>query len=69
MGLILTATAGLCIWIVLWAINLFSGFDSILIGIVMVLIAIADPQPAAVPARPAGLAPRRTHACSHAAGR
>jgi len=41
MGLILTATAGLCIWIVLWATNLFSGFDSILIGIVMVLIAIA----------------------------
>ncbi len=40
MGLILTATAGLCIWIVLWATNLFSGFDSILIGIVMVLIAI-----------------------------
>ena len=40
MGLILTATAGLCIWIVLWAVNLFSGFDSILIGIVMVLIAI-----------------------------
>jgi hypothetical protein len=41
MGLILTATAGLCIWIVLWATNLFSGFDSILIGIVMVLAAIA----------------------------
>ena len=41
MGLIITATAGLCIWIVLWATNLFSGFDSILIGIVMVLIAIA----------------------------
>jgi hypothetical protein len=41
MGLILTATAGLCIWIVLWAVNLFSGFDSIMIGVVMVLIAIA----------------------------
>jgi hypothetical protein len=40
MGLIITATAGLCIWIVLWATNLFSGFDSIMIGIVMVLIAI-----------------------------
>ena len=40
MGLILTATAGLCIWIVLWATNLFSGFDSILIVIVMVLVAI-----------------------------
>jgi hypothetical protein len=40
MGLILTATTGLCIWIVLWATDLFSGFDSILIGIVMVLLAI-----------------------------
>jgi len=44
MGLILTATAGLCIWIVLWAVEAFSGFDSILIGIVMVLIAIAVRQ-------------------------
>lgn len=40
MGLVLTATAGLCIWIILWATNLFSGFDSILIGIVMVLVAV-----------------------------
>ena len=39
MGLILTATAGLCLWIVLWAINI-SGFDAILIAIVMVLLAI-----------------------------
>ena len=44
MGVIITATAGLCIWIVLWAVNLFSGFDSILIGIVMVLIAIGVHQ-------------------------
>ena len=44
MGLILTATAGLCIWIVLWAVDAFSGFDSILIGIVMVLIAIGVNQ-------------------------
>jgi hypothetical protein len=39
MGVILTATAGLCIWIVLWALNV-SGFDAILIAIVMVLIAV-----------------------------
>ena len=39
MGLILTATAGLSIWIVIWALNV-SGFDAILIAIVMVLIAI-----------------------------
>ena len=41
VGLILTATAGLCIWIVLWAVNIVGGFDAILIGIAMVLVAIA----------------------------
>lgn len=40
MGLILTATVGLVIWIVLWAIGFASGFDAILIVIGMVLIAI-----------------------------
>jgi hypothetical protein len=40
MGLILTATAGLCLWIVLWALNI-SGFDAILIAVLMVLLAIA----------------------------
>jgi len=39
MGLILTATAGLCLWIILWSINI-SGFDAILIAIVMVVLAI-----------------------------
>jgi hypothetical protein len=39
MGLILTATAGLVLWIVLWSINV-SGFDAILIAILMVLVAI-----------------------------
>ncbi len=39
MGLILTATAGLCLWIILCAINI-SGFDAILIAVVMVLLAI-----------------------------
>jgi hypothetical protein len=39
MGLILTATAGLCIWIVIWALGV-SGLDAILITIAMVLIAI-----------------------------
>jgi hypothetical protein len=41
VGLILTATAGLCIWIVLWATDLFGGFDSILIGTAMILVAVA----------------------------
>jgi ABC-type uncharacterized transport system permease subunit len=40
VGLILTATFGLCLWIVLWAIGFASGFDSILIGIALVLIAV-----------------------------
>jgi hypothetical protein len=39
MGLVLTATAGLCLWIVLWAMGI-SGFDAILIAMVMVLITI-----------------------------
>jgi hypothetical protein len=41
VGLILTATVGLCIWIILWGVAIFGGFDSILIGGAMVLIAIA----------------------------
>jgi hypothetical protein len=41
VGLILTATAGLSIWLVLWGLDLFGGFDSILIGAAMVLIAVA----------------------------
>lgn len=39
MGIVLTATAGLCIWIILWALNV-SGFDAILIAAVMVLVAV-----------------------------
>jgi hypothetical protein len=40
MGLILTATTGLCLWIVLWSLNV-SGFDAILIAVAMVVLAIA----------------------------
>ncbi len=43
MGLILTATAGLMIWIVLWAIGV-SGFDAILIAVLMMLVALAVRQ-------------------------
>jgi hypothetical protein len=39
MGLVLTAAAGLCIWIIIWSLNV-SGLDSILLAIVMILIAI-----------------------------
>lgn len=37
MAIVVTATAGLCIWIVLWALNV-SGFDGILIAFAMVLL-------------------------------
>jgi hypothetical protein len=47
MGLILTATAGLCLWIILWALNV-SGFDAILIAVLMVLIALGVRQVLAV---------------------
>ncbi len=39
VGLIITSTAGLCVWIVLWALGV-SGFDAILIAILLVLITI-----------------------------
>jgi len=37
MALVVTATAGLALWIVLWALNV-SGLDGILIAIAMVLL-------------------------------
>lgn len=40
MGLVLTATFGLCLWIVLWAIGFASGFDTFLIGIAIFLVAV-----------------------------
>ena len=40
MGLILTVTAGLCVWIVFWALGV-KGFDGFLITALMVIIAIA----------------------------
>lgn len=39
MGLILTATAGLSLWLILWALGV-SGFDGIMIAVAMVLVAI-----------------------------
>jgi hypothetical protein len=39
MGLILTATAGLCLWIILWSLRV-SGFDGILIVLAVVVLAI-----------------------------
>lgn len=40
MGVIVTTTVGLVIWIVLWALRV-SGFDAILIAVGLVLIASA----------------------------
>lgn len=39
MALVVTATAGLALWIVLWALNV-SGFDGIIIAIAMVLVVL-----------------------------
>lgn len=39
MGVILTTTAALCLWIILWALGI-KGFDGILIAAAMVVIAI-----------------------------
>jgi len=43
MAVICTLTAGLCIWIVLWALNV-SGLDGIMIAATMVVIAVAIQQ-------------------------
>jgi hypothetical protein len=40
MGLVLAASAGLCAWIVLWAIG-SSGFDGMMLVIAVVVLAIA----------------------------
>ena len=40
MALVITGTFGLVVWIVLWSLNV-SGFDALLIGIVLVLIVTA----------------------------
>lgn len=39
MGLVITATIGLCLWIIIWSLNV-SGLDAIMLAIVMVLVAI-----------------------------
>lgn len=39
MGTIVAATVGLVVWIVLWALRV-SGFDSIMIAILLVLVAL-----------------------------
>ncbi len=39
MGLILTGTAGLCVWIVFWALGV-KGFDGFLIAALLVIMAI-----------------------------
>lgn len=40
MALVITGTFGLVVWLVLWALNV-SGFDALLIGIVLFLIVTA----------------------------
>lgn len=38
MGLLLTFTAGLIVWIVLWAVD-FKAFDAALIALLMIIVA------------------------------
>jgi hypothetical protein len=40
MAYVITGTFGLVVWIILWALNV-SGFDALLIGIVLILIVTA----------------------------
>jgi hypothetical protein len=40
MAIVITGTFGLVVWIILWALNV-SGFDALLIGIVLILIVTA----------------------------
>jgi hypothetical protein len=37
MGLLLTTTAGLCVWIVLWALGT-KGFDAFMITVALILV-------------------------------
>jgi len=39
MGLLLTTAAGLCLWVVLWALDVKS-FDAFLLTLVMVILAL-----------------------------
>jgi hypothetical protein len=39
MGILLTFTAGLALWIVLWGTDLMKSFDAFLITMLMVLLA------------------------------
>ena len=50
MALVITGTFGLVVWIGLWALNV-SGFDALLIGIVLVLIVTAIRNVATSPTR------------------
>lgn len=41
MELVVTATFGLVVWIVIWSLGTVSGFDAAIIGIVLVLVVTA----------------------------
>jgi hypothetical protein len=41
MGLVVTATFGLVVWIVIWGLGTVSGFDAAIIGVVLVLVVTA----------------------------
>ena len=39
MGLLLTTTAGLCLWVVLWALDVKS-FDAFMLALLMIILAL-----------------------------
>ena len=51
MGFVLATTAGLVVWIVLWAIGA-KAIDAFLVTVVIVLVGAGRADHAAVPARP-----------------
>ena len=56
MGLILTVTAGLVVWIVLWALGT-KGVDAFLLAAAIILVGSIAEDPLRLPARPSQLAP------------
>ncbi len=56
MGLILTVTAGLVVWIVLWALGA-KGFDAFLLSTAIILVGASLRDPRRLPPRPTQLEP------------
>ena len=69
MGLVVTVTAGLILWIVLWALG-SKGFDAFLLTALIILLGGRRADPVPLPSRPANVAsdPSRVLAARPQAG-